>query len=455
MQPACARTGAGSCAAPWSCWAMRRCTAPPGWTWPMAAPCALRCRAATGCRPPAMISTTPFPAMNWAPGAAAWAGARWRGWRISSSNCSARPVSAAPGCRPSMGSRWWVTPCRVRKASGPCCCCACAMRPRAMRCCARNGGWAGVCRCPSSMCCPTMAATTMCWAWRARTWWTRGATGRSAWWPWATACGSTTRASRPCSVCWRGRTPRLADGCGLRGAGLCRGAGRWLAPAQGLAAFGDIVARERNRFLAACQLHLENGDVLVAEGGFRHGQIELPHAAKALVVERGGLVAARHEALAPQPQRARIVQAQHFDIGDHEAAAFDGRRELRQGRDVAAREDVALYPWIVEVGHIAVADEVQQHHAIVGQQLPALAEEGVVKTRAHMLEHAHRDDAVEGAARVAVVFQAVAESVRARGLAGTLAGARQLLAGQRHARHMARASHLRQGARQSAPAEIR
>src|SRR2546427_4978022 len=44
-----------------------------------------------------------------------------------------------------------------------------------------------------------------------------------------------------------------------------------------------------------------------------------------------------------------ILQAQHFDIGDHEAAAFDGRRELRQGRDVAAREDVALYPWIVEV----------------------------------------------------------------------------------------------------------
>src|SRR2546427_8434046 len=107
-----------------------------------------------------------------------------------------------------------------------------------------------------------------------------------------------------------------------------------------------------------------------------------------------------------------ILQAQHFDIGDHEAAAFDGRRELRQGRDVAAREDVALYPWIVEVGHIAVADEVQQHHAIVGQQLPALAEEGVVKTRAHMLEHAHRDDAVEGAARVAVVFQADRKSTR-------------------------------------------
>src|SRR5256885_2602206 len=34
----------------------------------------------------------------------------------------------------------------------------------------------------------------------------------------------------------------------------------------------------------------------------------------------------------------------------------------------------------------------------------------------------------------------ISESVRARGLAGTLAGARQLLAGQRHARHIDRKS---------------
>ena len=78
---------------------------------------------------------------------------------------------------------------------------------------------------------------------------------------------------------------------------------------------------------------------------------------------------------------------------------------LRQGRDVAAGEDVFGDPRIGDAGAFRAADRVQQHHAVVGEQFGALAEERVVVTDADMLEHADRDDAVETLRDVAVVLQ--------------------------------------------------
>ena len=47
----------------------------------------------------------------------------------------------------------------------------------------------------------------------------------------------------------------------------------------------------------------------------------------------------------------------------------------------------------------------QQRDAVVGEKLCALAEEGVVKADADMLEHADRHDAVEAALDIAIIHQ--------------------------------------------------
>ena len=65
------------------------------------------------------------------------------------------------------------------------------------------------------------------------------------------------------------------------------------------------------------ELDLEDHQVLPAEGGLGAGEIELPHPAEALVIDRLGLVAVGEEALAPVLQRLGIVQPQDLDVGDH------------------------------------------------------------------------------------------------------------------------------------------
>ena len=57
------------------------------------------------------------------------------------------------------------------------------------------------------------------------------------------------------------------------------------------------------------------------------------------------------------------------------------------------------------------ADRMQQHHAVVGEQLGAFAEEGVVVIDADMLEHADRNDAVERSLHVAIVLQLEARAL--------------------------------------------
>ena len=80
-----------------------------------------------------------------------------------------------------------------------------------------------------------------------------------------------------------------------------------------------------------------------------------------------------------------------------------------------------LQPRVGCARRLHAADGVQQHDSVVGQQLLHFGEELPVVRRAHMLEHAHRDDAVEGARLLAVVAQMEAHPIaQARGAARSL-----------------------------------
>ena len=69
----------------------------------------------------------------------------------------------------------------------------------------------------------------------------------------------------------------------------------------------------------------------------------------------------------------------------------------------------------------------QQRHAVLGQQLLYLVEEGPVLRHADMLEHADRDDAVVTPGFLAVIQQLEAHAVSKAGCRGTALGHPKLL----------------------------
>ena len=89
-----------------------------------------------------------------------------------------------------------------------------------------------------------------------------------------------------------------------------------------------------------------------------------------------------------------------------------GGQHFRQRGNVAAGEDVLRDPGVGDRGSFRPADRMQQHHAVVGEQVMALAEESVVVADADMLEHADRDDPVEFLRHVAIVLQPERDAVR-------------------------------------------
>jgi hypothetical protein len=84
----------------------------------------------------------------------------------------------------------------------------------------------------------------------------------------------------------------------------------------------------------------------------------------------------------------------------------------------------------VGCGGAGAADCVQQHHPVVREKVAAGLEEGRVGAQADVLEHADRDDAVEGSACVAVVLELEADAAREAPLSGAEARARHLLLGE-------------------------
>ena len=150
-------------------------------------------------------------------------------------------------------------------------------------------------------------------------------------------------------------------------------------------------------------------------------------------------------------QRLGVVQPQDLDVGDQQAGALDRGQHLRQRRDVAAGEDVLGDPGVGDVRPLRAADRMQQHDAVVGQQLGALAEKGVVEHQADVLEHADRNDAVEFFLQVAIVLHAEIDRAGQVFFSRALAGALPLLSRQRDAGD-AGAAEFREIKRKAAPA---
>ena len=80
---------------------------------------------------------------------------------------------------------------------------------------------------------------------------------------------------------------------------------------------------------------------------------------------------------------------------------------------------------LVGTGLVAAADRVQQGDAVLGQDVAQPVEESGIIALADMLEHADRDDAIEGARDIAIVHEADVDLV-GEALLGD-AGARHLV----------------------------
>src|SRR5262245_40172560 len=105
-----------------------------------------------------------------------------------------------------------------------------------------------------------------------------------------------------------------------------------------------IVAGDRKRVDAFCELQLEHRQAAVPEAGLAALQVIFPHAAEAIVeacgVEHLYALAVRLETTMPLDESSGIVQPKVLEIGQPKIARFQQRRELRQRRYVGAREDV-------------------------------------------------------------------------------------------------------------------
>src|SRR5204862_1117317 len=109
------------------------------------------------------------------------------------------------------------------------------------------------------------------------------------------------------------------------------------------------------------------------------------------------------------------------------------------------------YPRVGDARALRAADRMQQHHTIIGEQVGALGEEGVVKADPDMFEHADGDDAIEGTGRLAIIGELELDPLSEAFFGGTTTRERKLLVGQSHAAH-ARPAHLGKIKRKSAPA---
>jgi hypothetical protein len=97
------------------------------------------------------------------------------------------------------------------------------------------------------------------------------------------------------------------------------------------------------------------------------------------------------------------VNPQDLDVGDEETAAFDRRHDFGQGGHIAAGKNIFRDPGIGRPRPIRPADGVNESDPVLVEQRTDLPEEQVVMGKAHMFEHADRDDAVEAPIELAVI----------------------------------------------------
>jgi hypothetical protein len=116
---------------------------------------------------------------------------------------------------------------------------------------------------------------------------------------------------------------------------------------------------------------------------------------RGFIKQPADLIAMGQEIDSPCAQCLRVMEAQYLDIADDQARALNHGSKFGQCRRVTPRKDVAPHPGIGFGWTIPAPDRVEQHHAIVREQVAAFAEERIVMARANVFEHSDRDDAIE------------------------------------------------------------
>ena len=116
------------------------------------------------------------------------------------------------------------------------------------------------------------------------------------------------------------------------------------------------------------------------------------------------------------------MEPQILDIRRDQAKLLAGRQRFAQRRYIAAGENILRDPGIGCTGAIGTADSMQQRDPVIGKPLPQHIEEFLVMGNADMLEHAHRDNPVETAGNLAIIFQAESGEIGKSGSLGALLG---------------------------------
>src|SRR5580704_4584963 len=195
---------------------------------------------------------------------------------------------------------------------------------------------------------------------------------------------------------------------------------RRLAAAEFGLPLQDVIPGQWDRFLAIRELELHDHVAVDPERSFRATEIEYPHAAEALVVKLCSVISTRHKPLAPNTQRLGIMQSQNFNIRHVKTRPLDRWQHFGQAWNVAAGEDIFADPGVGNAGNGVAADGMEKHHPIVLEQSTDFGEEFVVPADADVLEHADRDNAVEGFAHIAIVLKPKFNPVRETRLAGAI-----------------------------------
>ena len=145
------------------------------------------------------------------------------------------------------------------------------------------------------------------------------------------------------------------------------------------------------------------------------------------------------------------MQPPDLEIGDDQPLVLQRVRGFRQGRAIAAGENVFGDEICRCPARPRAPDEVNERHPAGFEHFAHMAKILAVMGDADMLEHPHRHDPVKGLMHVAVIGEANVDLVLQPGLAHPLSGQRMLFRRQGHA-HDIDAVIARQSDRHAAPA---
>ena len=135
-----------------------------------------------------------------------------------------------------------------------------------------------------------------------------------------------------------------------------------------------VLARERYGIDVTGQLHVKDHAVAVTEYHLAGHEVELPHAAKTLVVKGSDLGPIGLKAFVPFTQRFGVVKPKHLDISHPQPLLFNGSKHLGECRRVGARKDIFAKPRAGRAGRASLADGMNDGNTIISQEIADFAE---------------------------------------------------------------------------------